>query len=82
MSYSQEQRWDHQRDLAKHGDLNPKPVDAHTVATLVRHSRVSFDEAVALIEQFGAFRASEGAVKATKETRDSMMEAFDAVAAA
>lgn len=66
MSYAptQEQRWDHARDLAKHderpGDrLTPQISEALEIATLVRAVKSPMDGAK-LIEQYGSTREAAG----------------------
>jgi hypothetical protein len=73
MSYapSQEQRWDHRRDLAKHderpGDrLTPVMSEALEIAVLVK--AINPVEGAKLIEQYGKTCAAAGRLDGVTET--------------
>lgn len=65
---------DHRRDLRKTIDYLPLPVDAHSLALIVRSPDVSFDDAVRFIAEFEA-------IVARHATMDTLQQAITRVTA-
>lgn len=75
--YTQEQRWDHDRDLRKHewrpGDRLDVPIcGALEVALLVKGLK-NIDDAGKLIEQYAQTVASEARLQAVTETSERIL---------